>query len=66
MDVAALPRAREGTVTGAHGHRLWIDGHLEEGFTAVVACGHHVVQVGSAGAPRDVNVPCGEGVTVSP
>ncbi len=64
--VSSLPRSADGTVIGAEGHRLWIDGHLAESFTAVVACGHHVVQVGSAGTPRDVEVPCGEGITVSP
>jgi len=64
--VSSLPRSADGTVVGAEGHRLWIDGHLAESFTAVVRCGHHVVQVGSAGTPRDVDVPCGEGVTVSP
>jgi hypothetical protein len=25
----------------------------------VVACGEHSIQIGSAGKPRDVNVPCG-------
>jgi len=64
--VSSLPHAAEGTVIGAEGHRLWIDGHLRESFTAVVACGPHVVQVGSAGTPRDVDVPCGTAVTVLP
>jgi hypothetical protein len=25
----------------------------------VVPCGEHTIQIGSAGKPRDVNVPCG-------
>ncbi|MGO8995554.1 MAG: hypothetical protein ACLQVI_19775 [Polyangiaceae bacterium] len=61
--VVRSPPATVGTVVGAEGHRLWIDGRLAESFTAVVACGHHVVQVGSAGEPRDVDVPCGEEIT---
>jgi hypothetical protein len=65
VEVSALPRA-VGTVIGAEGHRLWIDGHLEASFTAEVACGRHAVQVGSAGTPRDVEVRCGEEVTVTP
>jgi hypothetical protein len=64
--VSSLPRASVGTVIGAEGHRLWVDGHLADDFTAVVACGRHVVKVGSAGTPKDVDVPCGEGVTVLP
>jgi hypothetical protein len=66
VDVATLPRPHEGTILGAHGHRLWVDGHLVDGSTAVVACGRHVVQVGSAGTPRDVSVPCGDAVAVLP
>jgi hypothetical protein len=66
VDVAKLPRAREGVVIGAEGHRLWIDGALAPSWQAAVGCGPHVVQVGSAGAPRTVKVPCGESVTVSP
>ncbi len=66
VDVAALPRAQDGTVTGAPGHRLWIDGALAASWQASVACGRHVVQVGSAGVPRTVDVPCGGAITVSP
>jgi hypothetical protein len=65
VEVSALPRA-VGTVVGAEGHRLWVDGHLEASFTAEVACGRHAVQVGSAGTPRDVEVRCGEEVVVTP
>jgi hypothetical protein len=64
--VSSLPRASVGTVIGAEGHRLWVDSHLADSFTAVVACGHHTVKVGSAGVERDVDVPCGEGIAVQP
>jgi hypothetical protein len=66
VDVAALPKARLGTVIGASGHRLWVDGKLAETWTAIVNCGPHEVQVGSAGTPHTVQVPCGEEIAVSP
>jgi len=66
-DVQELPRsATTGTVIGAHGHRLWIDGVLAQSWGALVRCGEHLVQVGSAGTPRKVDVPCGAEVVVSP
>jgi hypothetical protein len=58
--VSSASRPSVATVVGAEGHRLWVDGHLAEGFTALVSCGRHVVQVGSAGTPREIDVPCGE------
>ncbi|HEY2513287.1 MAG TPA: hypothetical protein VGI39_20605 [Polyangiaceae bacterium] len=66
MDVAQLPRSKDGTVIGAEGHRLWIDGSLKESWQATVKCGPHVVQVGSAGTPRNVDVPCGTEIRVAP
>jgi hypothetical protein len=66
VDVANLPRVSPGTVVGLAGRRLWIDGHLEADSRAVVPCGQHTVQVGSAGAPRSVDVPCGKIVRVAP
>ena len=66
MDVAQLPHAKDGTVIGAEGHRLWVDGALKESWQAVVKCGAHVVQVGSAGTPRNVDVPCGTEIRVAP
>jgi hypothetical protein len=66
VDVANLPRPRDGVVTGSPGHRLWIDGVLEPSWKVTLPCGSHVVQVGSAGAPRTVEVPCGSTVMVSP
>ena len=66
MDVTQLPHAKDGTVIGAEGHRLWVDGALKESWQAVVKCGAHVVQVGSAGTPRNVDVPCGTEIRVAP
>lgn len=66
VEVAKLPRPTAGVVTGSPGHRLWIDGVLVAGWQASVACGPHTVQVGSAGAQRTVQVPCGETIFVSP
>ncbi len=45
----------------AAGHRIFIDGHVKgEGNTPLVtACGQHTIQIGSAGKPRDMNIPCG-------
>jgi hypothetical protein len=55
-----------GTVIGAEGHRLWVDGRLMPGWRAEVSCGAHVVQVGSAGTPRSVDVRCDSEVLVAP
>jgi len=43
-------------------HRIWLDGALlrstgDEGQP--VACGRHTLRVGSSGATRSINVPCG-------
>ena len=59
VSVDSLPRPNTGTVVGSPGHRLFIDGAVARGFSAVVRCGAHVVQVGSAGKARSVDVPCG-------
>jgi hypothetical protein len=66
VTVSTLPRAPDGTVVGVEGHRLWIDGHLAAGFIEIVACGRHLVKVGSAGTPREVDVPCGDEIAVTP
>jgi hypothetical protein len=63
--VPARP-ATEGLVNGAPGHRLWVDGVLAASWQASVGCGPHLIQVGSAGTPRKVDVPCGEEITVAP
>jgi hypothetical protein len=66
--VPAVPAApaTSGVVLGSLGHRLWIDGALAASWQESVSCGSHVVQVGSAGTPRTVDVPCGGEITVSP
>ncbi len=66
VDVTKLPRPQTGTVIGAPGHRLWIDGTLAASSQASVACGAHLVQVGSAGTPRTIDVPCGDAVVALP
>lgn len=66
MDVAALPKSKQGTVVGLADHRLWIDGKLAQSFTALVDCGPHLVQVGSAGTARTVLVPCGDEIKATP
>jgi hypothetical protein len=66
VDVTNLPRPHDGVVTGSPGHRLWIDGALAPTWKVSLPCGSHLVQVGSAGAPRTVDVPCGSTVMVSP
>jgi hypothetical protein len=50
----------------ANGHRVWVDGHLvgEPPAPIVVACGHHVVKVGSNGREQEVDVPCGGRISV--
>ena len=59
-------KAATGTVVGAEGHRLWVDGRLMPDWRADVDCGEHLVQVGSAGTPRSVDVRCDSEVIVSP
>jgi hypothetical protein len=66
VNVANLPRATTGLVVGADGHRLWIDGTLAASWQATVSCGAHVVQVGSAGTPRTLDVPCGDQIVAAP
>jgi serine/threonine-protein kinase len=56
--------ANEGAIVlpaSALGHRVWIDGKLKNNGESpiTVACGKHTVQIGSAGAVQDLDVPCG-------
>ena len=50
----------------ARPHRVFVDGVVVgDGRTPIeVACGRHAVRVGSRGAPRPVDVPCGGDVLV--
>jgi hypothetical protein len=63
-----LPPAPSGTISlaaVAASHRLFIDGRLAAGDTQTVSCGRHLVQVGSRGVRRYVNVPCGQEVVLA-
>jgi len=63
-----LPRVETGTISlaaVAASHRLFIDGKVAEGGTAVVSCGTHAVQVGSQGVRRYVTVPCGQEIILA-
>lgn len=70
---ADLPPAPSGkgyvlTPESEKGHRLFVNGRFRgaAGTPLLVACGTHEVKIGSAGAPRDVSVPCGGSVSVEP
>ena len=55
------------TPASARSHRVWIDGELAaraSGVALSVACGAHVVRIGSAGASQSIQVPCGGDVSV--
>jgi len=58
------PGPNEGVLilpASANGHRIFVDGKVKgEGSAPLtISCGEHTVQIGSAGKPRDLNVPCG-------
>ena len=58
----SLPRVQSGAISlaaVAASHRLFIDGRVAAGGSAIVACGPHLVQVGSRGQKRTIDVPCG-------
>jgi hypothetical protein len=66
--VQNLPRVAAGTISlaaVAASHRLFVDGKIAPTGSTVVSCGSHVVQVGSRGARRRVDVPCGQEVVVA-
>jgi hypothetical protein len=50
----------------ANGHRVIVDGHSVGDAPGPfrVRCGSHTVQLGSAGTPQRVSVPCGGTLTV--
>jgi len=52
----------------AQGRRIFVDGTVQgvAPATVVVACGKHIIKVGSNGTPRTVDVPCGSDVMVLP
>ncbi len=68
VSVQNLPRVESATISiaaVAASHRLFVDGKLVDGGSAVVSCGSHVIQVGARGARRRVNVPCGQELVVA-
>ncbi len=48
-------------------HRIFVDGRAlgHEGQPITVRCGKHVVKIGTAGTPRNVDVPCGGEIRVT-
>jgi len=67
VSVQSLPQVGVGTVSlaaVAASHRLFVDGRVAEGGSAVVKCGPHLVQVGSRGVRRMVDIPCGQEVVL--
>jgi hypothetical protein len=67
----AAPAPTTGSIVSpkwATGRRVYMDGGKDFGpaGNAEVPCGTHVVQIGTSGKPRKVNVPCGGNVTVLP
>jgi hypothetical protein len=68
VSVQNLPRVEAGTISlaaVAASHRLFIDGRLAPNGTATVSCGSHVVQVGSRGVRKRVDVPCGQEIVLA-
>jgi eukaryotic-like serine/threonine-protein kinase len=56
------------TAPSLTGHRIFVEGRVvgESPGPYQVRCGTRSIQVGSAGTARDVNVPCGGSVQVTP
>jgi len=56
------------TKASAGGHRIYVDDRVvgNSPDPVRVRCGKHTVRVGSAGTPREVEVPCGGSVVVTP
>lgn len=64
MDVKNLPLAKVGTIVGPTRHPFFIDGARATGSTAVVACGKHIVRIGTSRKTHAIDVPCGGQVAV--
>jgi len=56
------------TKASAGGHRIFVDDRVvgNSPDPTHVRCGKHTVRIGSAGTPRDVDVPCGGSIVVTP
>jgi serine/threonine-protein kinase len=69
-NAAGTPGAQSGEVSpegSASGRRVYIDDRVMGQTPAafIVPCGTHKVQVGSAGQPQTITVPCGGRVVVA-
>jgi hypothetical protein len=63
-----LPQVESATISLAAvaiSHRLFIDGRVAQGDSEIVKCGRHIVQVGSHGVRRHVDVACGQELVVA-
>jgi hypothetical protein len=70
VSVLSLPRVVPTTGTiklieSAAEHRLWVDGVVQAGPSAVVTCGRHMIQVGSAGKAHALMIGCGEETVIA-
>jgi hypothetical protein len=70
VSVLSLPRVVPTTGTirlieSAAAHRLFVDGAVQTGTSAVVTCGKHMIQVGSAGRAHALMIGCGEETVIA-
>jgi hypothetical protein len=70
VSVLSLPRVVPTTGTirlieSAAAHRLFVDGVVQTGTSAVVTCGKHMIQVGSAGRAHALMIGCGEETVIA-
>ncbi len=70
VSVMSLPRVIPTTGTirlieSAAAHRLFVDGAVQQGTSAVVSCGRHMIQVGSAGKAHALIIGCGEETVIA-
>jgi hypothetical protein len=70
VSVMSLPRVIPTTGTirlieSAAAHRLFVDGAVQQGSSAVVSCGRHMIQVGSAGKAHALIIGCGEETVIA-
>ena len=70
VSVLSLPRVVPTTGTiklieSAAAHRLYVDGAVQAGASAVITCGRHMIQVGSAGKAHALIIGCGEETVIA-
>jgi hypothetical protein len=69
LELPPIPAATSGAIVPTvKGHRLYVDGKLIGDSAGAVSlpCGQHTIKLGTAGATKDIAVPCGGEVAVSP